>query len=126
MKELEKSFRPEFLNRIDKIVSFKPLAKKDLELIARLQLGQLAGRLERDYGIKLAVDAKAEALVAERSWNPLYGARGVRRQIQDLLENPLSRELLAEKFRRGDTVAVKRKDNALTLTKRQAHARVAG
>ncbi|MFA6604234.1 MAG: ATP-dependent Clp protease ATP-binding subunit [Patescibacteria group bacterium] len=126
MKELERSFRPEFLNRIDKIISFKPLAKKDLEFIARLQLGELAGRLERDYGIRLAVDAKAAELIAERSWNPLYGARGVRRQIQDLIENPLSRELLAEKFVRGETVTVKRKEDQLILAKRQTHARVAG
>ncbi len=126
MKELEKFFRPEFINRIDKVAVFKPLSKADLESIAGLQLGELAGRVQRDHGIKLSVAPKTAILIADKSWNPLYGARGVRRQIQELVENPLAKALLSDDLESGDAVAVGVKDGAVTVTKKHAHARIAG
>ncbi len=125
-RELEKFFRPEFINRIDKIAVFKPLSRRDLEAIAGLQLADLARRVERDHGIRIAISPKTSALIAEKSWNPLYGARGVRREIQELVENPLAKALLADTFRTGDAVAVGLKDGAVTIAKKHAHARVTG
>jgi len=124
IKELEKSFRPEFLNRIDRVTVFRPLSKTDLEAIVGLQLLDLTGRVQRDYGVSLTVGPKTASFLAGKSWNPLYGARGVRRQIQDLVENPLARELLAETFRAGDKAAVNVKNDAIVIAKRQVHAKI--
>jgi ATP-dependent Clp protease ATP-binding subunit ClpC len=124
MKELEKSFRPEFLNRIDRVTVFKALSKKDLQAIVGLQLNDLASRIGRDYGINLTIGPKTASFIAQKSWNPLYGARGVRRQIQDLVENPLAKDLLSETFRPGDTIVINQKNSDITLTKRTEHARV--
>jgi ATP-dependent Clp protease ATP-binding subunit ClpC len=123
MKELEKHFRPEFINRIDRICVFRPLSRGDLEGIAMLQISELSGRLERDYGIALEGNEKVAALIAEKSWNPLYGARGVRREIQEMIETPLAKDLLAEKFRAGDRIGVSLKDGEVCLAKKPSHAR---
>jgi len=123
-KELEKSFRPEFINRIDRVTVFRPLSKTDLRAIVGLQLGELAERVSRDYGVTLTIGPKTAAFLAEKSWNPLYGARGVRRQIQDLVENPLARDLLSESFRSGDKAVINVKNDAITVAKRHSHAKV--
>lgn len=116
IKELERSFRPEFINRIDKVVVFHPLSQKDLESIVALQLKELSDRVSRDYDVSLMIMPETLAYIAEKSWNPLYGARGVRRQIQELVENELAKELLAEHYRASDTVVVSVADGAITLT----------
>jgi ATP-dependent Clp protease ATP-binding subunit ClpC len=123
MSALEKHFRPEFLNRVDKVSVFKPLSKKDLTKIAGLQLEQLGRRVTRDYGVKLGFSAKAAELIADKSWNPLYGARGVRRQISELVENVLAQHLLADKFKDGDRVAVGVKGDTISVSRQKAHAR---
>ncbi len=102
--ELERSFRPEFLNRIDRVVMFRPLSQPDLKKIVALQIGELSERLSADYGLKLAADEQALDLLAERSYNPLYGARPVRRQIQELVESPLAKGVLSDDFGRGDSL----------------------
>ena len=122
MRELESHFRPEFLNRIDRIAVFRPLSKADLARIAGLQLRDLTQRVEKDYGVTLTVGPEAAAAIAERSWDPRYGARGVRRQIQELVENPLAKQLLAESFRAGDRVTVKAKSGEITVAKQRSHA----
>lgn len=124
MKELENAFRPEFINRIDKVVVFRPLGKTDLEAIVKLQLDELNTRLGKEYGVSLAVKPQAMTLIAEKSWNPLYGARGVRRQIQDFVENPLAAGLLADAYKPGAVVTVGVKDDAITLEKQRAKVKV--
>jgi ATP-dependent Clp protease ATP-binding subunit ClpC len=123
MSALEEAFRPEFINRIDKVVVFQPLSKAHLESIVGLQLADLSKRLTKDYGVSLAVKPSVAALIAEKSWNPLYGARGVRRQIQDLIENRLAESLLADAFSAGDVVAVKEEDGAVTVAKSRSNAK---
>ncbi len=123
MKELETAFRPEFINRIDKVVVFQPLSQESLKEIVGLQMLELSARVKKDYGVVVVTRPQAVAMIAEKSWNPAYGARGVRRQIQDLVENPLARELLGEHCKPGDTVTVGAKDDAITLAKRKVHAR---
>jgi ATP-dependent Clp protease ATP-binding subunit ClpC len=124
MKDLESAFRPEFINRIDKVVMFQPLSSENLRTIVSLQMAELAERVKRDYHVELAVKPQAVAAIAEKSWNPLYGARGVRRQIQDLVENPLAKELLSESCKNGDCVTVGMKDDRVVITKRKANVRV--
>jgi ATP-dependent Clp protease ATP-binding subunit ClpC len=122
-KALEDRFPPEFLNRIDKTVVFRPLGKAELAQIVQLQLTDLAARLQKDFAVKLEVSPAASALLAEKSWNPLHGARGVRRQIQDQVENPLAKLVLAETFRHGDSVTVGVEEGAIKIGQISTHAR---
>jgi ATP-dependent Clp protease ATP-binding subunit ClpB len=112
-------FRPEFLNRIDEIVVFKPLTRDQLGEIVELQLGRLLARLaERGVGFELTPAAKE--LVAEAGWDPAYGARPLRRALQRLVENPLAVKLLQGEFGEGDTVACDARDGVLTFEKATA------
>jgi ATP-dependent Clp protease ATP-binding subunit ClpB len=109
-------FRPEFLNRIDEIVEFRPLSKEQIAEIVELQLRRVRDRLaERGLGLELT-DAAKEAL-AEAGWDPTYGARPLKRAIQRLLENPLALRLLEGDFAEGDTVQVDARDGELVFEK---------
>jgi ATP-dependent Clp protease ATP-binding subunit ClpB len=96
-------FKPEFINRIDEIVRFRPLTPDNLSEIVRIQLRQLAGRAE-GVGIKLEVDQAAEAWLAARGYDPEYGARPLRRVLQRELSDRLAVLLLDGTFHAGDTV----------------------
>jgi ATP-dependent Clp protease ATP-binding subunit ClpB len=96
-------FKPEFINRIDEIVRFRPLTPDNLSEIVRIQLRQLAGRAE-GVGIKLEVDQAAEAWLATRGYDPEYGARPLRRVLQRELSDRLAVLLLDGTFHAGDTV----------------------
>jgi ATP-dependent Clp protease ATP-binding subunit ClpB len=103
--ELRERFRPEFLNRIDEIVSFEPLTREQLTEIVELQLHRLRERLA-ERRIELEVTDEAKELLAEEGWDPAYGARPLKRAIQRLLENPLALELLEGQFSEGDRIRV--------------------
>jgi ATP-dependent Clp protease ATP-binding subunit ClpB len=116
---LTEHFRPEFLNRIDEIVVFKPLSREQLGEIVELQLTRLRERLaERGLGLELTDDAKE--LVAEAGWDPTYGARPLKRALQRLVENPLALRLLEGDFAEGDTVRVDARDGELVFEKAAA------
>ncbi|MGB9004887.1 MAG: ATP-dependent chaperone ClpB [Candidatus Aminicenantales bacterium] len=102
---LESHFRPEFLNRIDEVVVFKPLSKETLLRIVDLQAGLLEKRL-RERKISLEITAAARERLAERGYDPVYGARPLKRTIQQDVQNPLAMKLLAGEFHEGDTVRV--------------------
>jgi ATP-dependent Clp protease ATP-binding subunit ClpB len=105
VEQMRDHFRPEFLNRIDEIVVFKPLSREQIGEIVDLQLERLRERLaERGITIELT-DAAKEAL-AEAGWDPAYGARPLKRAIQRLVENPLALRLLEGDFADGDTITV--------------------
>ena len=98
-------FRPEFINRIDESVVFHPLAKHQIEGIATIQLALLKTRLaERD--LKLELSQEVLDKLAEAGFDPVYGARPLKRAIQQLIENPLAQKLLAGEFAPGETVRV--------------------
>jgi ATP-dependent Clp protease ATP-binding subunit ClpB len=113
---LKATFRPEFLNRIDETISFNRLTKEDILRIVDLQLGILGKRLE-ERKIHLEVDKKAREYLAEVGFDPLFGARPLKRTIQSYVQNPLSRKLLAGEFSDGDTVRVKRDGQELSFSK---------
>ena len=94
---LGRQFRPEFLNRIDEVIRFRPLAVDDLEHIVRLQLTDLS-RLMAEQGLELQVDPPVVRALAELGHEPEYGARPLRRVLRRHLENPLATELLEERF----------------------------
>jgi ATP-dependent Clp protease ATP-binding subunit ClpB len=102
---LESSFRPEFLNRIDEIIIFRALDKSTIVRIVEMQIGLLQKRLE-DKKIKLEVTPKAVELLAERGYDPVYGARPLRRTIQQEVQNALALGLLEGRYGEGDTVRI--------------------
>jgi ATP-dependent Clp protease ATP-binding subunit ClpC len=102
---LKQAFRPEFLNRVDDIILFHPLSMEDLTSIVELQVGELVERL-RDQQLSLSLTAAAKEYLVTEGFNPVYGARPLRRTVQRLLETPLSRALLKGDFKPGDTVEV--------------------
>jgi len=102
---LRQTFRPEFLNRVDEIILFHPLSMEDLTRIIDLQVGDLIERL-RDQQITLKLTKAAKEYLVTEGYNPVYGARPLRRTVQRLLETPISRELLRGIFKAGDTIEV--------------------
>jgi ATP-dependent Clp protease ATP-binding subunit ClpB len=102
---LKKTFKPEFLNRIDEVVVFHMLSREHLKKIVDIQLGYLADRL-KDRKMRIEFTDKARDLVMEQGYDPVFGARPLKRTIQQQVENPLAMELLAGKFVDGDTIIV--------------------
>ncbi len=105
MGELKKTFRPEFLNRVDDIIVFKQLTQTDIEEIARRMLRSLNKRVQ-DLDIQLSVTDAAVAQLAKAGFDPVYGARPLRRAIQSTVEDALAEKLLDGQFAAGDTVTV--------------------
>jgi len=105
MEIVSQYFRPEFINRIDEVVVFHPLAREQIRAITRIQIEQLRKRLEsRDFGLKVTEAALDQ--LGEAGFDPVYGARPLKRAIQQRLENPLALDILSGKFVNGDTVTV--------------------
>jgi ATP-dependent Clp protease ATP-binding subunit ClpB len=114
-------FRPEFVNRIDEVVVFHPLVKEQIRAIARIQIESLRGRLaQQDIGLELT-DSALDRL-GEAGFDPVYGARPLKRAIQQRLENPLAQALLAGRYARGDTVRVDCTGEDLEFEKARAEA----
>jgi ATP-dependent Clp protease ATP-binding subunit ClpB len=105
MSVLREHFRPEFLNRVDDVIVFRPLSKEQLARIVDIQLAGLRKRLA-ERKITLEVSDAAQELLAERGWDPVYGARPLKRAIQRMLQDRLAMQLLAGEFAEGDTVKV--------------------
>ena len=101
--ELSATFRPEFLNRIDDVIFFNPLGKSHLDRIIDIQLGRYRALLA-DRGLELEVTAAAKAFVAERGYDPVYGARPLKRSIQKNLIDPLANALISGHFQAGDRI----------------------
>lgn len=118
MEEVKQHFRPEFINRIDEIVVFNSLGEKAIQKIAGIQVQKLADRVA-EQGITLKVTDAALAEIAKAGFDPVFGARPLRREVQDALETPLAQFLLEGKAAEGDTVNVglNGKELAFSVTK---------
>jgi ATP-dependent Clp protease ATP-binding subunit ClpB len=108
---LRKTIRPEFLNRIDEVVLFKPLSRNEIRKIVDIQISKVISML-KDKDILLDVDVEAKDWLAKLGYDVTYGARPLKRTIQKYLINPLSQELLASHFEGGDTIMVTQSSNA--------------
>ncbi len=115
MEESSKYFKPEFLNRLDELVVFHMLEKKDLEVIVDLECSKLFKRLE-DKNITLKLDKSARDLLIEKGYDPKYGARPMRRAVERYMEDPLAEALLRGDVKEGDNVKVTRKKDTEELT----------
>jgi ATP-dependent Clp protease ATP-binding subunit ClpB len=124
MQIVGQHFRPEFVNRIDDIVVFHPLGREQLHRITEIQVRYLRDRLAaRDLGLVLTPAALDQ--LAEAGFDPVYGARPLKRAIQQQIENPLAQEILAGKFDAGDIILVDVKDGAIVFGKDTARRKAA-
>jgi ATP-dependent Clp protease ATP-binding subunit ClpB len=121
MTVLRDHFRPEFLNRVDDIIVFKALSQDQLGAIVDIQLQRLQKRLD-ERKISLVVTDAARRLIIERGWDPVYGARPLKRAIQRMVQDPLAMMLLEGKFSDGDAVEVDAKGGELVFTRAKARA----
>ncbi len=121
-KALRQTFRPELLNRIDETIVFDPLTEEDLKQIVELLLSDVRERLaERRVGLELTEAAKAE--LVKEGYDPVFGARPLRRTIERRVANPLSRRILAGEFAEGDTALVDHADGEYAFEKKPAPAK---
>ncbi len=112
--EVRKSFKPEFLNRIDDIIVFRPLAREHLQQIIKLEVAHVVERL-KDKGIEISLSAEALEFLIEKGYDPIYGARPLRRTIQRYIEDTLSEEIIAGRFKEGSKITVVRKEDNLVF-----------
>ena len=115
LAELKDAFRPEFLNRVDKVIVFQPLTNENIQNIVRLQIEELNTRL-KEKDISIDVTNEAAELLAKLSYTPEYGARPVRRKIQDLVEDPVAEKILNGEFNSGDIIKIGRLQDKEELT----------
>jgi ATP-dependent Clp protease ATP-binding subunit ClpB len=117
MAELKKHFRPEFLNRVDDVIIFQSLDEEELSKIVEIQVGRLEKRLAQQ-NLTLDVDAGAKKLLAREGYDPQFGARPLKRAVQEQLLNPLSMRLLEGEFKPGDKIKVSANDGELVFQKK--------
>ncbi len=124
MEIVGQHFRPEFINRVDEVVVFHPLGKEQIRAIARIQIEQLRRRL-RDRQMDLELTDAALDKLGEAGFDPVYGARPLKRAIQNAIENPLAHEILAGHFTVGDVIEVDVEDDRFVFRKAERRAEVA-
>ncbi|HEX9410443.1 MAG TPA: NDP-hexose 4-ketoreductase, partial [Actinomycetota bacterium] len=114
LEELKRSFRPEFLNRIDEVIVFHSLSQENVKAIVDLMMKRVREQLKaKDVEIELTDAAKT--LLAEKGYDPALGARPLRRTLQRMVEDPLSEKLLWKEFKAGETVIVDVQDGDITF-----------
>ena len=124
MGEVKTHFRPEFVNRIDEVVVFHSLADENIRSIARIQLRYLGARLSKmDFGFEITDAAVAE--IARAGFDPVYGARPLKRAIQSQIENPLAKSILEGRFAPRDTIRVDYRGGRMTFEKSKSPAKAA-
>jgi ATP-dependent Clp protease ATP-binding subunit ClpC len=118
MEEVKKTFRPEFLNRLDEVIVFHSLKKSDVEKIIDILMKDVKKRIE-EREMKIKLNKKAKEYLIFKGFDPIYGARPLKRAIQKDIEDPLSEELLANKFSPGDTIIVSVNRGRIVFRKRK-------
>src|SRR5437867_7660300 len=114
LEEVKRTFKPEFLNRIDDTIVFQSLTKENLYQIVELEINEVADRL-KEQDIKIELNQEALDLLIEKGFDPVFGARPLKRTIQRLLEDPLSEEIISGRFKEGSHVKVVRQNDVLTF-----------
>jgi ATP-dependent Clp protease ATP-binding subunit ClpC len=119
LDEAKKTFRPEFLNRLDDIIVFRSLTKPDLIQILELEVAKVVQRLKA-RNILLQLDEKAKDFLVSKGYDPLYGARPMRRAVERMLEDPLAEEILKGVFHEGEPLLVTMGDDRLVFSQKAA------
>ena len=115
MEELRKTFKIEFLNRVDSVVVFRPLSRKNIRSIAKILLKEVAGRLKEEHGMKLLAGDDVYDFLVEKGFSEEFGAREMRRLITETIEDQLSEGILANKFEKGQQIQVKVEQDKITI-----------
>jgi len=118
-RQIKQHFRPEFLNRIDEIVLFRPLGQDEINRIVDLQFEQVRAKAQ-EQGIALSLDAGVREFLGREGYDPAFGARPLKRVMQKMLANPLSKKILSGEIAKGDSVHVALKENILDFIKKHA------
>jgi ATP-dependent Clp protease ATP-binding subunit ClpA len=113
---LQRSVKPEFLNRVDEVIIFKPLGFEEIRGIVVRELAKIV-RYVADFGCAIDFDDKVKEYLAHEGYDPVYGARPLRRAIQRRIENPLSRSIIAGDFKKGDKIRADIKDGEVVFVK---------
>lgn len=117
MEEVKRIFKPEFLNRIDETIVFRALTKDDMKQIAGLQVKQFVSRCKEQMNIEVSIPVAVKTWIVEKAYDPKYGARPIRRKIQTALEDVMAEDILAGKFKAGDSVKAKVKADTVVFEK---------
>ncbi|MFH0790726.1 MAG: ATP-dependent Clp protease ATP-binding subunit [Candidatus Omnitrophota bacterium] len=112
LDEVKRTFKPEFLNRIDDTIVFRPLVKENLQGIINIEIGLVAGRL-KEQNIALEITQEAKDFLIEKGFDPVFGARPLKRTIQRFIEDPLAEEIISKRVKDGSVVKVSRKNEEL-------------
>ena len=123
-RALREFFRPEFLNRIDEVIVFEPLTEKDLEQIVELMVDEVRDRLS-DRQVELELTEAAKAKLVKEGYDPVFGARPLRRVVTRQVENPLSKRILEGEFQAGDTAVMDATDDGYSFARKEAVASAA-
>ena len=115
-EELKKTFRPEFLNRIDEIIVFHPLDKEHVKEIVDIMVGDLEKRMKR-IGINIKVTERTKEHISKQGFDPVYGARPLQRTIRKMIEDQLAEEILKGNLSKDDDIVVDFEDDKLTFKK---------
>jgi ATP-dependent Clp protease ATP-binding subunit ClpC len=110
LEEMKKLFRPEFLNRVDEIIVFRPLTRNEIMQIVDIMVGRVQEQLAA-HNMRLVLEPAVKELLAQKGYDPNYGARPLRRVVQQLIEDPLSEQLLLGRFEEGDTILARLNEN---------------
>jgi ATP-dependent Clp protease ATP-binding subunit ClpB len=124
MDAVQGHFRPEFLNRVDEIIVFHPLGRQHLSRIVDIQLGRLIGRLE-ERKIRVELSESGKQLLIEEGYDPVYGARPLKRTIQRRILDPLAMKVLQGDFSEGDLVRIDAEGGELRFTRQPQPAAAA-
>ncbi|MDD5019098.1 MAG: ATP-dependent Clp protease ATP-binding subunit [Candidatus Omnitrophica bacterium] len=115
LDEVKKTFKPEFLNRIDDVIVFRPLEKTDLFRIIDIEMGEVQARLN-DQKVSLSLSQEAKEFLTEKGFDPVFGARPLKRTIQRYIEDPLAEEIIGGRIKEGSTVRIGRKKDREELS----------
>ena len=115
MDEVKKLFRPEFLNRIDEIIVFHQLTQENIRDIVGIMFKQLAARVQQNAGIQIEMTPEAAGFLAKEGFDAVFGARPLRRALQNQVEDALAEKILAGEIREGDTVRIDLQNDALVF-----------
>jgi ATP-dependent Clp protease ATP-binding subunit ClpC len=119
LEEVKKTFKPEFLNRIDDVIVFRPLEKSDLFRIIDIEIAEVQARLS-DQKVILSLDQEAKEFLAEKGFDPVFGARPLKRTIQRYIEDPLAEEIIGSRIKEGSTVRIGKKKDREELSFEQS------
>ena len=120
MEEVKRIFKPEFLNRIDETIVFRTLNKEDMKQIVTLLAREVEKRCKDQLAITLVVRDSAKQFIVDKGYDRKYGARPLKRKIQEEIEDKLAEEIIAGQIKSGDTVIVSTKNKAISITRKEA------